>query len=354
VDPLVSIIVPTYNRAYCIGATLESALAQTHRELDVIVVDDGSTDGTRELVQQRFGHDRRVRYVHKPNGGVASARNRAIPLVRGEYVAFLDSDDLWQPWKLELQLDVLRRFPEAGMVWTDMDEVLSDGGSGRSKLLRSMYGAYRWYPTNEALFDASVALGDLSPQWGERFPGVRAYRGDVFSAMIMGNLVYTSSVLLRRERLRQSGSFREDMKIAEDYDFHLRTCRAGPVAYVDVSSVRYQRGRPDQLTRPELHVQMAENFFKTILPVLEADRARITLPKTQIDALLAESHEWLGVGLLDHGRNLEATWHLALSLRRRPGAKKLGYLALSLLPPGVTNATRRLYRSARTSVRADS
>src|SRR5690349_14194018 len=106
--PLVSIIVPTFNRAYCLGRTVRSALAQTHAGIEVIVVDDGSTDGTRELVRELMAADGRVRYAFQSNRGVSAARNRGLKLAAGAFVAFLDSDDVWKPWKLELQLACMR------------------------------------------------------------------------------------------------------------------------------------------------------------------------------------------------------------------------------------------------------
>ena len=107
-NELVSIVVPTYNRGYCIAATLDSVIAQTHKDWEALIVDDGSTDDTADIIQRRYGDDSRVRYVRQENAGVCSARNRGIATARGSFVALLDSDDLWEPWKLELQLAPLR------------------------------------------------------------------------------------------------------------------------------------------------------------------------------------------------------------------------------------------------------
>src|SRR5687768_1729437 len=127
VSGLVSVVIPTYNRAYCVRRAIDSALAQTYPHLEVIVVDDGSTDGTAELMRTAYGHDGRVRYHRQANGGVSAARNRGIALARGEYVALLDSDDRWKPWKLQAQVACLEHAPDVGMVWTDMEAVDPDG-----------------------------------------------------------------------------------------------------------------------------------------------------------------------------------------------------------------------------------
>src|SRR5580692_1034819 len=122
-DGLVSVIIPTYNRAHCVCRAVESVLGQTYAEVSVLLIDDGSTDHTRALVNDTYGKDPRVRYVHQPNQGVSAARNHGIRLVEGDFAALLDSDDVWKPFKLELQIACLRAFPEAGMVWSDMTAV---------------------------------------------------------------------------------------------------------------------------------------------------------------------------------------------------------------------------------------
>src|SRR5438105_3695305 len=99
---LVSVVVPTFNRAYCLSQAVDSALSQTHRDVEVIVVDDASRDATPELMRERYGNEPRVRYYRLPsNGGVARARNTALEKATGDFIAFLDSDDVWKPWKLE-------------------------------------------------------------------------------------------------------------------------------------------------------------------------------------------------------------------------------------------------------------
>src|SRR5271156_960674 len=103
--PKVSVIIPTYNRADKVGKTIESALAQTFTDLEVIVIDDGSSDDTGRVLSEVFGD--RIRYFAQTNQGASIARNNGIEAARGEWIAFLDSDDLWEKDKLELQLQAL-------------------------------------------------------------------------------------------------------------------------------------------------------------------------------------------------------------------------------------------------------
>jgi len=105
-NPLVSVIIPTYNRASILNETIRGVLQQTYRELEIIVVDDGSTDNTNQLIEKI--DDKRIFYLYKENRGLASARNAGIKKAKGEYIAFLDSDDIWLPAKIEKQMEVFK------------------------------------------------------------------------------------------------------------------------------------------------------------------------------------------------------------------------------------------------------
>jgi glycosyltransferase involved in cell wall biosynthesis len=330
--PLVSVIVPTYNRAYCLEETLRTALAQTHRAVELVVVDDGSTDGTRELVERLRAEDGRIRYHHQANRGVAAARNVAMELATGEYLAFLDSDDRWHPWKLELQVRALRHLAEAGMVWTDMTAVDPDDRVVAERYLREMYDAYRWFPGDTLFTDILEAAEWLGPD-AAGLPAARLLSGDIYSAMITGNLVHTSTVLLRRDWAGRAGGFPEQNRTGEDYDFHLRTCRLGPVAYLDVASTLYRRGLPDRLTRPELEGKLALAFLTTLETALARDADRITLPPATIRAVRAEANGWTGTVYFDEGRFAEAARYLAASLRQDLAQPRLWLKWLLCQPP---------------------
>ena len=111
--PFISVVIPTFNRASQVQAAVKSVLAQTYREFEVIVVDDGSTDGTKSIFQRFLSENNaanQVRYMFQPNQGQSAARNKGVEAARGEWIAFLDSDDTWFPEKLELQMKALERF----------------------------------------------------------------------------------------------------------------------------------------------------------------------------------------------------------------------------------------------------
>lgn len=135
-DPVVSVIIPTYNRGTVIRRSIDSVLAQTYKDLELIVVDDASTDNTEEVV--RSVKDSRVRYIKQtPNQGACAARNLGIEHARGDYVAFQDSDDAWRPNKLEVQLEAMRKY-QAGVCFCRMKRHYNDKGKANSYLFPEM------------------------------------------------------------------------------------------------------------------------------------------------------------------------------------------------------------------------
>jgi GT2 family glycosyltransferase len=332
-----------------VSRAIDSVVAQTYPNWEAVVVDDGSTDQTASVVSERAASDPRIRYVPITHTGVSGARNHGIAVSQGEYVAFLDSDDVWRPWKLELQLGCLRRHPDIGMIWTDMAAVGPFGDVVNPRYLKTMYRAYRRFGEKD-LFTRVWPIREIDPDLGRRFPDSRFFTGDIFSQMITGNLVHTSTALLTRERLERVGGFNEELRFSgEDFEFHLRTCREGMVGFVDVASIDYQIGMADQLTSRTYGVHLSRNFLQTIEPVIQRDRDRIRLPEGTIRSTLAYGHRWLGEELLLSGREAEARREFRESLRWEWGAGSTALYALSSLPSG---CTRLLLRLARPGYRA--
>lgn len=350
---LVSVIVPTYNRAYCVTKSIDSALAQTYQNIEVIIIDDGSSDNTRELIENTYASESRVRYVYQSNGGVAVARNHGIQLSRGEFMALLDSDDIWKPWKTEVQVQVLREHLEVGMTWTDMEAVDPNGQLIASRFLRTMYSTYQWFPTAGSLFTSVYTLpSGLANQVGRNHLG-QTHVGDIFSPMMMGNLVHTSTVLMRRTCLAQVGYFPENLRNAgEDYDFHLRTCHAGPVAFVDVSSIYYRVGWHDQITVKDFNFFFARGYLKSVRGYLHSDRDRIQLSPSMMRTLMAQAHEWVGSALFQLGKRRLARRFLVCSLKYQFWQPR-AYMTLlrASLPRKVDDILLNGYRMAKRLVR---
>ena len=203
--PLVSVIIPTFNAARYITCAVDSALAQTYSPIEVIVVDDGSTDNTAQVLDPYKSSN--VRYIFQRNSGsVGAVRNRGIREARGEFLAFLDADDLWLPEKLEQQIPVLLSNPKVGLVHSNFDYL--DEETGR------MFAITR--PRHKLV-------------------------GRCYTRLFFRNTIFASSVVLRRECLDDVGIFDEEIPSGvEDYDLWLRVARQYEFAYV---SRRLEIGR---------------------------------------------------------------------------------------------------------------
>ncbi|MGI8505842.1 MAG: hypothetical protein ACR2MK_03385, partial [Solirubrobacteraceae bacterium] len=175
------------------------------------------------------------------------------------------------------------------------------------------------------------------------------YVGDIFAKMVIGNLVLPSAVLMTRARLECVGTFDESVQVAgEDFDFFLRTCREGTVAFADVPSVRYQIGRRDQLTHPSNALHLARNYVKTMDAAIARDPQRIDLSPAVVRAARAYGHGWIARAYLDSGNSPAARPHVRRALQLRPTDRKtLGLAALALLPGPVGPQTLALARRLR-------
>jgi GT2 family glycosyltransferase len=349
----VSVIVPAYNRARFIGRTIDCVLGQTYPSARVILVDDGSTDGTADLVEARYAGNPRVQLLRQENRGVSAARNAGLDAATGEYVAFLDSDDLWRPWKLTVQVACLERLRAhgVGLLWTDMDLVDNHGTVKVPRATRSQYSAYRLFTIDE-MFASSARLEDLAPEVAPPAPDVRVYWGDVYRCIALGNLCATASVIMTRERARQAGRFDESMRTGEDHAYHLEACAHGPAAFLDVASFLYREGAADQLTAPRHQLTIAKNALATIEATLARDGARLALPRALVDRKLASLHAWIGALEVDDGDHADARRHLVTSLRKNARQPKAwGMLAAASLPPALA---RRLRATLRTLLGAGS
>jgi glycosyltransferase involved in cell wall biosynthesis len=219
--PLVSAIVPTYNRADTVGQAVESILGQTYKNIEVIVVDDGSTDGTHDVLQ-RFGS--RLRIFRQENAGPSAARNRGIAAAQGEMIAFLDSDDTWLSEKIERQTRLLsaadRSVPCCICNATIRAANGPDGTSFQSALLDPAVDEGLW------LNVAQVLIG--------RF------------------LLFSQAVLIRRSALDRVGGFDENLRYLEDYDLALRLSSLGPWAFTRELLLIYHKGTTGSLAAEAL------------------------------------------------------------------------------------------------------
>jgi glycosyltransferase involved in cell wall biosynthesis len=278
----VSVVIPVFNRAALVVRALESVYAQSRTPREVIVVDDGSSDGTSEMVSERFPGAVCLREKHR---GVSAARNVGIRSARGDWIALLDSDDEWLPTKLERQLDALARQPRFHLC--HCDEIWMRDG-------RRVIPRKRHAKSGGWIFEECLPLCAISP----------------------------SSAMIRRSVFAELGLFDEELPACEDYDYWLRFCSRHPVLYVDEQLVVKHGGHDDQLSR---RIWGLDRFrIRALIKVLEAGHLdeRATVAARRV---LEEKARIFAAGARKRGRGSEAREMLRVAeqyrLERAPGGR---------------------------------
>jgi glycosyltransferase involved in cell wall biosynthesis len=308
----VSVVIAAYNAGRTLGETLESVRAQTFEDLEVIIVDDGSTDATPAVAVSTG--DRRVRLLSQPNAGVSAARNRGADDARGRYLAFLDADDLWTPDKLASQVAALERDKDAGL-------------------------AYSW----TAFIDPG----------GRRLPGGITVRRDgwVFDDLVLGCFVGNgSSALVRRSAFDAVGGFDVTLRTADDWDFYLRLARKYPFVCVPFVQVFYRVDRGSKSFRLRASEEGSLRVIERVFA--DARREQLPLKRTAIANMYAHLLNRALQEPLTRQRALEAcrfAWKLAsVDARRLPPAGILArnctkLAAALVLPAGLGNGLYAVY-----------
>ena len=285
----VSVIIPTYNRRELVLRAIDSVLAQTHPVDEILIVDDGSTDGTAEALRARYGE--RIRYHWQANAGVSAARNAGMSLASGRYFALLDSDDLWRPEKTAQQAAWLDAHPEFGMVLCDVVRVDADGTPydifHRREVLREDGWALRWLLLNPSLVPASV--------------------------------------MFRREVFETCGGFDPALRTAEDIDFHLRVARQWRIGVVEAPLVEAMRGHDGLSATATTY----DDYVKVVERAV-ADAEGLVETSVQREALaITYARNARGMVIRKRWRDAWRLWRAALKQAPTAASRKE---AFSLLP----------------------
>jgi glycosyltransferase involved in cell wall biosynthesis len=218
--PPISVVIPCYNGSKYIEATLRSVFAQRDCVLEVLLVDDGSTDGSADLVASRFPQ---VRVLRQANQGVAAARNHGIAQASHEWIAFVDADDIWVAGKLQAQWAMLQQRPDARMCYT----------------------GWKVWPTAEVEPPPALIAPLLEQTSSPARPGPSGW---IYPELLVDCVVWTSTVLAQRSLLRELAGFDASLRVGEDYDLWLRASRLTPILQVPTACALY-RLHPENLTK---------------------------------------------------------------------------------------------------------
>ena len=268
-NPLVSVIIPTYNRGWIIKEAIDSVLAQDYTEFELIVVDDGSTDHTSDVLDS-YGDD--IKVLFQKNKGVSAARNRGIAEASGKFIAFLDSDDLWLPQKLTVQIEFFNQTPDALICQTE--EVWIRNG------LR------------------------VNPKKRHKKPS-----GMIFNPSLELCLVSPSAVMIQRSLFGRVGKFDETLPACEDYDLWLRISCRFPVHLIDTPLIIKRGGHGDQLSSraglDRFRIKAIEKIIKRGILSDDQYRAAVKTLKKKCDIYAA--------GCRKRGREEEVRYYTSLS-----------------------------------------
>jgi len=224
--PKVSVIIPTYNRANLLPRAIKSVLNQTFQDFELIIVDDGSTDNTRKVVEEFQRKDQRIKYIFQENsGGPAKPINTGIKNSKGEYIAILESDDEWLPEKLEKQVEILDKFPNVGLVSCYAFKIFSNGK-------KTIY---------KAPFSGILKKEDWKKYW-----------------QLWGILSFSTD-LMKRKSVEKVGLLDENLKIAADVDFYLRFIKQFDFYFIPIPLINYYQIEESQ-SRKEFWIRWIPEY----------------------------------------------------------------------------------------------
>ncbi len=297
--PAVTVIIPTYNYGRFLAGAVESALRQTFTDLEVLVIDDGSTDNTPAVIET-FRHDPRFHYERTAHVGAAAAKNIGIRQARAALIAFLDADDLWLPEKLARQVPLFAADPGPGVVYS-------------RRLLMDEQGR------------------DLA------YEQPALHRGDVLEAIFRTNFVCFSSAVVRREVLETVDGFDEMLRLAADFDLWLRAAARYRFDYVGEPLVKYRTGHANLSRRVEERLATALRIMRRFL---ERPEVHGRIRPAVVRRAFADIYCLLGLRHRSHSRWASLRWYLK-ALLTSPGHGP-SWRGLASLP--LPEVARRLLR----------
>jgi glycosyltransferase involved in cell wall biosynthesis len=342
--PLVSIVIPSYNAAATLAETLDTLLSQTWPRLEIIVVDDGSTDETPDVLAR---YAPRVRAIRQPNGGLASARNTGCSAATGSFIALMDADDLCMPERIGAQVAFMVAQPDVLLSGTEFSS-FDESGAQAERFARKYYSRLGNAEQGLGAFFAERADIDIA-RWlpGESTAPVAmaVHSGDVYRHLALGNFIHPPTVMFRRELLARIGLFDETIRNCCDWEWLVRASRAGKFAFIDRPLLRYRRSAT-QMSGPRHKLQLYADILGNLrkfavddpqVPVWGGRTYRRALGNASIDlaSSLVETDRLRALGLLG-----DALRHGVVN------RNWLRYLVKLLVPLSVVEGIRARRRAA--------
>lgn len=341
--PLVSLVIPAYNAQRTIGATIETALQQRYPSLEIIVIDDGSTDNTA-LEVARFGE--RIRIIRQENRGLAAARDAGHGVAQGSLIAWLDADDLVHPDRIALQVEVLLANPSIILVSSEFTG-FTDNCEEFPKLADMYYSRLAARGGVRCIYGHPLVV-KLRREWCHSLKEeATGFTGDISGEIQWGNIVHPPTVMFRRAVLDTVGGLDPRAGPAADWDFFIRASRVGPFAWLDAPLLRY-RIHPGQMSG-------RANLEKHLLGELYVYRKTHGDPPPPRAGLLQEwraAHAKIYADLvhveLDRSRMAAASYFLLAMTQRPPLRVAVVLLLLLAMPVAFRTLIRHIRQRLRT------
>lgn len=333
--PLVSVVIPAYNAAATLRETLDSVLDQTYSRLELVVVDDGSTDATPVILHS---YGARIRVVLQANAGLAGARNAGLLAARGEFIALMDADDLCMPERIAAQVRFLQALPHVILCASDFGAFNAEGPIAERYLERYYSIAGNAAGGIRSLFDQAHRVV-LPAGRGTATREVEAFSGMIRGRLVWGNFLHPPTIMFRRPLLERVGLMAPRFRNLCDYEWLLRVSRVAAIGYLPVPLIRY-RLSPTQMSGDQNTWQVKTDIVRILEELRDSDAGFWSEHAERLNLRLADAHYGAANYLCEMDRRL--AWRHALAGLRLafPSATARRALVKLMLPNALLQAVR--------------
>lgn len=332
-----SVIIPCHNSGKTIQATLMSILSQTVRCDEIIVIDDGSQDNTRTIVDQFM---ERVRYIYQDNSGVSAARNRGVDAATSDWIAFCDADDIWHPHKLEIVRKCIAESDQPGFIFHDFytfdsNNIIEEAATHSKNTIFPIIIEHEITMSKILNSHTQIALQLSGCPW----QSIDIFQGEAFPWLILGNFILPSSVVMRRENFLKEKGFDTSFRSAEESEFFLRFSKSNNLTYIDLPLAGY-RISPNSLSK---NIEtLLKNAMRALIKNCVEDPITYRKYKRLIKHAIGRRHCRISYYYLSILRREDSFKAAIAALKYDPLQKKAWfYLISSLLSKGILKSVRK-------------
>lgn len=328
-DIVFSVIIPTYNRRELLDRCLQSVYQNSYDKCEIIVVDDGSTDDTESFIKKEYPY---VNYIRQKNMGVSAARNTGMKIARGDFIAFLDSDDTWYSHRLSLLEKIINVLPESvGLIVNDMDKLIENKSNKKS------------YITDYFGLEIGSYIKDLPGRIHVDYQGeiVNVSYGTIYNKLVSGNIIQPSCAIISADVFAKFGGFNEEYTVAEDSEYFLRISKFKDFAYVPIILTSLDPPSLVSLSNPKNNILKIRNTIEYINKLHDEEYDHYT--KEQITYRLSSLYIELGYNQITNIDQFKARENIIKSiLINKIQYKAYLMLLLSYFPSQLLRFLRKL------------